>query len=120
MTEMTHPLATAEAVGEPEVAITVENVSKLYKVYSNPKDLAIELLMGKPRHHEHWALRERFLHGWTRAGRGNSRTERRRQEHVIENHRRNARSYQRQGRRQRAGFGHFGARHWIPSRIYRA
>ena len=58
MMEMTHPLATAEAVGDPEVAIAVENVSKLYKVYSNPKDLAIELLMGKPRHHEHWALRD--------------------------------------------------------------
>ena len=40
------------------VAVAVQNVSKLYKVYSRPKDLIIEAVTGKVRHHEHWALRD--------------------------------------------------------------
>ena len=33
-------------------------MSKLYKVYSHPKDLLIEMVTRKVRHHEHWALRD--------------------------------------------------------------
>ena len=40
------------------VALAVQNVSKLYKVYSHPKDLLIEMVTHKVRHHEHWALRD--------------------------------------------------------------
>ncbi len=40
------------------MAIRVENVSKSYRIYENPKDLIIENLWGKPRHTEHWALRD--------------------------------------------------------------
>ena len=40
------------------VAVAVQNVSKLYKVYSRPKDLIIEAVTGKVRHHEQWALRD--------------------------------------------------------------
>lgn len=43
---------------EDETAVTVQNLSKLYKVYSNPRDLAVELFTGKVRHREHWALRD--------------------------------------------------------------
>jgi lipopolysaccharide transport system ATP-binding protein len=41
-----------------ENAISVRGLSKMYKVYRRPADLLRELLTGKPRHREVWALRE--------------------------------------------------------------
>jgi ABC-type polysaccharide/polyol phosphate transport system ATPase subunit len=42
----------------PNAAIRVESVSKSYRTYQNPKDFILESLSGKPRHTEHWALRD--------------------------------------------------------------
>ena len=41
-----------------DIAIHVENLSKMYKLYANPKDMLIELVTGKYRHEEFWALRD--------------------------------------------------------------
>ena len=49
------PLPSQDGV---PVALAVQNVSKLYKIYANPKQLLVELLTRKPRHYEHWALRD--------------------------------------------------------------
>jgi ABC-type polysaccharide/polyol phosphate transport system ATPase subunit len=38
-------------------AIRVQKISKAYRIYSNPRDVVHEILTGKPRHKEHWALR---------------------------------------------------------------
>jgi len=40
------------------IAIKVRNLSKMYKVYSKPSDMLWELVRGKPRHSEFWALRD--------------------------------------------------------------
>ena len=41
-----------------ETAIAVESVSKLYKLYGDPKDFVIEMLTGRARHREQWALHD--------------------------------------------------------------
>jgi lipopolysaccharide transport system ATP-binding protein len=41
-----------------DVAIKVTNLSKMYKVYSKPSDMFVELITGKQRHQEFWALRD--------------------------------------------------------------
>lgn len=41
-----------------DIAIKVQNLSKIYKIYSKPKDLLIEFVTGKPRHKEYWALKD--------------------------------------------------------------
>lgn len=41
-----------------DVAIKVTNLSKMYKVYSNPSDMFLELITGKQRHQEFWALKD--------------------------------------------------------------
>jgi ABC-type polysaccharide/polyol phosphate transport system ATPase subunit len=41
-----------------ETAIRATDISKLYKVYAKPSDLLWEVLRGKPRHREFWALRD--------------------------------------------------------------
>lgn len=41
-----------------DIAITVRNLSKTYKVYSKPLDMLWEFVMGKPRHKECWALKD--------------------------------------------------------------
>ncbi|MCY1195520.1 Vitamin B12 import ATP-binding protein BtuD [compost metagenome] len=41
-----------------DIAISVRNLSKCYRIYSSPADLVRELLTGKPRHAEKWALRD--------------------------------------------------------------
>ena len=40
-----------------EAAIRATDISKLYKVYSKPADVLWEVVGGKPRHREFWALR---------------------------------------------------------------
>jgi lipopolysaccharide transport system ATP-binding protein len=50
--------AAAESKDEVDVALSVQNVSKRYKVYNHPKDVLIEVVTQKVRHHEHWALRD--------------------------------------------------------------
>ena len=45
------------ATSASNAAIRVDNVSKSYRIYQNPKDIIFENLWGKPRHIEHWALR---------------------------------------------------------------
>src|SRR5262245_60018101 len=44
-----------------DFAIRVRNISKHYKVYSNPKDVLIEKITGRSRHQELWALKDIFL-----------------------------------------------------------
>jgi ABC-type polysaccharide/polyol phosphate transport system ATPase subunit len=39
------------------IAITVDNLSKMYKVYEKPSDMFWELLTRKPRYREFWALK---------------------------------------------------------------
>lgn len=39
-------------------AITVRNLSKVYKTYRRPRDLLIEVATGRKRHEEFWALKD--------------------------------------------------------------
>jgi lipopolysaccharide transport system ATP-binding protein len=41
-----------------KIAISVEAISKLYRIYAHPRDVLYELMTRKPRHHEHWALKD--------------------------------------------------------------
>jgi lipopolysaccharide transport system ATP-binding protein len=54
----TASVALVAAVRDTQPAIRVNGVSKLYKLYPKPGDVIIEALSGKPRHSEHWALRD--------------------------------------------------------------
>ena len=40
------------------LAIEVENLGKMYKLYSKPSDSVKELITGRPRHQERWALKD--------------------------------------------------------------
>ena len=40
------------------LAISIRNLSKVYKVYQRPVDILLELLTGAKRHREYWALRD--------------------------------------------------------------
>jgi len=53
----TMSVSSLPATPASNAAICVENVSKSYRIYRNPKDVILENLWGKPRHTEHWALR---------------------------------------------------------------
>jgi lipopolysaccharide transport system ATP-binding protein len=41
-----------------DVVIRVSGLSKVYRVYSQPRDLLLELFTGRARHQEYWALRD--------------------------------------------------------------
>ncbi|WP_342727938.1 ABC transporter ATP-binding protein [Bradyrhizobium sp. B097] len=41
---------------EPQCAIRVTNLGKAYRLYQQPLDFLKEIITGKPRHHEHWAI----------------------------------------------------------------
>jgi lipopolysaccharide transport system ATP-binding protein len=43
---------------ENDVAIRVENLGKLYRVYNKPSDALLELLTSRTRHTERWALKD--------------------------------------------------------------
>lgn len=41
-----------------EIAIRVKNLSKSYKLYAKPIDMLLEVLSGRARHSEYWALKD--------------------------------------------------------------
>jgi lipopolysaccharide transport system ATP-binding protein len=41
-----------------DVAISVKNVGKMYKMYNRPHDMLFEAITQKPRHQERWVLRD--------------------------------------------------------------
>src|SRR5208283_4371691 len=41
-----------------DIAISVQNLSKMYKVYAKPSDMFREIVTGKKKHKEFWALRD--------------------------------------------------------------
>ncbi len=43
---------------DSDIAIKVENLSKVFKLYSKPSDMLLELLTGRKRHQEFWALKD--------------------------------------------------------------
>jgi ABC-type polysaccharide/polyol phosphate transport system ATPase subunit len=44
--------------GDNNTAIAVKNLSKVFKIYAKPSDLAWEIISRKPRHREFWALND--------------------------------------------------------------
>lgn len=41
-----------------DVAISVKNLGKMYKMYAKPHDMLVEAITQKPRHHERWVLND--------------------------------------------------------------
>lgn len=54
---MTLPETQAATATTNEIAIKVDNLSKMYRVYSRPSDLLAEFITRKKRHTAHWALK---------------------------------------------------------------
>ena len=46
------------AISGESVAVQVDQLSKSFRIYKDPVDLLYEKLSGRPRHVEHWALRD--------------------------------------------------------------
>src|SRR5215475_752773 len=49
---------TRRTSGERNIAVSVSGLSKAYRLYVNNSDLLREVLTGKSRHHDHWALKD--------------------------------------------------------------
>ncbi len=45
-------------MSDAALAIRVRHVAKRFEVYQRPHDMVVELLTGRPRHVEHWALKD--------------------------------------------------------------
>jgi ABC-type polysaccharide/polyol phosphate transport system ATPase subunit len=43
---------------DKEIAIRVNDLGKMYRLYQRPSDVLRELITRKPRHREHWALKD--------------------------------------------------------------
>ncbi len=43
--------------GQDDIALSVRDLSKLYKIYEKPSDMLFEFVTRRPRHRDHWALR---------------------------------------------------------------
>lgn len=41
-----------------QIALRVENLSKMYKIYANPRDIIKEIIFQKSKHKEFWALQD--------------------------------------------------------------
>lgn len=41
-----------------QIALRVENLSKAYRIYTNPRDIIKEIIFQKPQHKEFWALQD--------------------------------------------------------------
>ena len=52
------PEGVRRVIPRSHATIEVDSVSKIYRIYSKPRDVLYELVSRKPRHHEHWALRD--------------------------------------------------------------
>jgi lipopolysaccharide transport system ATP-binding protein len=55
---MRQPEVQTHVMAHGGPAIVVESISKLYRIYSSPRDIIYELIGRKRRHQEHWALKD--------------------------------------------------------------
>jgi lipopolysaccharide transport system ATP-binding protein len=55
---MLHAAPTPVQAEQTGVAVSVRGLSKAYKIYARTRDSVVELLTGRPRHREFWALKD--------------------------------------------------------------
>ena len=101
-------------------AVTVENISKNYRIYSKPSARLKELIFRRRRfHQDFWALREVGFQVEQGATFGIVGRERLRQEHPAPDHRRNHDSDRGQRGSERSGGGPVGAWVRLQHRVHR-